>query len=213
MKFLKIATLALSSALALNATSATIYDGDNLNGRYRTLSPSASSFDNNLDTHGLGGRVSSVKVNAGECVLLANQLNFGGEYKILSPGNHRLADLNYDNQATGWMVYRPKPASGIFGSTCQSSVGWFYQHGGGGGWRYPAPYGIKNSDIWTFNDHASSATVPSGMCLVAFQHGGFSGTQEAFPPGTTLPFRYLNDQMSGYYSVGQYDSECYTAID
>lgn len=211
-------TLALATAgmFCFQSMAATIYEHDDFSGKSKTLSPSSSSFQNNFANYGLGGRVSSISVERGECVLLANELNFGGDYLILSGNNpfegpnYQLSDFNFDNVATGWMVYRA-----FNGRSCEDSVAYFYQHGGGGGWRYPAPYGIKNSDIWTFNDHASSVTVPAGTCLVAHRNGGFSGGRQSFVgPVTNAPFASdINDTMSSYQLVRQNDVNCFDSYE
>lgn len=185
---------ALTTALFLSNTQAAVfYDGTNFNGTTMV------GFPNTVTTE-LGDfqdRISSLNVFQGECVLLAEDYNFGGDILIYGPGTYSSLSPSIDNRTTAIMVFPGPDEFGSVGqSYCENAVAYLYDNSDRTGARYPAPAGIANNDIRAFNDKASSIFVPDGVCVIAYQDTGFSGYSEVLLPGAQLFQR--NDFITSY---------------
>lgn len=214
------ATLAVDTATItsiLNAGSvATFYENVDYNGRQLSLRPGLYT---NLSAYNFNDILSSVKVKAGYYVVAFEHGNFMGsrwEYSGNQTGVLRLYNPftnTYITLASDILSGRDKVSSlAIFKGDKVTENGYatLFEHNNRGGRQMNLGAGLWDIATFnnnSFNDLASSISMPGGFRAFAFKDSGFNGRLGEYNNYTdALSSRGHNDMISSMYVLKSFDN-------
>ncbi len=160
----------------------TLYENSNYGGRSLEI----TAADSNLGNEGFNDKASSCKVESGTWILYKD-VNFGGSYSILKPGEYSNSDaMGLQNDSLSSL--RPLPESGI----CLFRDSYF------GGRMVVLTGALSNFKTIDFNDEVSSAIVISDTWHL-YKDSDFKGADWRLGVGnyaTSDSGGFINDAVS-----------------